>query len=412
MLCAGSGTAAAQTESGAPAPERSINEFLTMPGDQVVTVPDGTYSADDVVAPHEETNGHYRGWLILVAEHQGGVVVDLSTAPNRQFALREGTSRIAFIGFSFRDGVIRNEAQHLRFWYCDHQDPDYEYLDAKRETPRMFQTFDTGTDLALYGSDFHNAVATPVYFGSLASNVTIQGVRIFDIDPKFGDVLDPMSHIVPMGSPPGSHEHFQILDTYLEGYYTLWGTQFGSIDDMTWQNIWYGFGYPSPFLLQASPGYRIVGATRVNWQIFGPEAELSKNGNDPYIYVDDEEYSGAEAFEHEDRVDITDTNVNYGYPPGVSDEASAQNSPQNPAALWRAAHPYDTWRSFFGWPEPPSSGGPSPLLIAGAVAAICVAIGLVLSLRQRRRSHRSGPPIAGPHGEDVSTQARGVGSYG
>ena len=224
-----------------------------MPGDHVVTVPDGTYTGAEVTAPHAETQGPYGGWLILVAEHQGGVTVDLSNAPARQLWLHEGTSRIAFIGFSFRNGVIRNEGQFMRFWYCDHQDPDYDYLDAHRETPRMFQTYNGGDNLEVYGSDFHNGTATAVYFGSLVDNVTLQGVRIFAIDPKFGDVLDPLSHIVPMGSPPGSHKNFRILDTYLEGYYTLWGTNSGSISDMTWQNIWYGFGYGSPFLLAGDP---------------------------------------------------------------------------------------------------------------------------------------------------------------
>ena len=344
--------AAAPAEEQAP---RSINDFLTMPGDHVVTVPDGTYTGAEVTAPHAETKGTYGGWLILVAEHQGGVTVDLSNAPARQLWLHEGTSRIAFIGFSFRHGVIRNEGQFMRFWYCDHQDPDYDYLDADRETPRMFQTYNGGDNLEVYGSDFHNGTATAVYFGSLVDNVTMQGVRIFAIDPKFGDVLDPLSHIVPMGSPPGSHKNFRILDTYLEGYYTLWGTNSGSISDMTWQNIWYGFGYGSPFLLQAVPGHNIERATRVNWQIFGPDADISKSGNDPYIYVDDQTYSGPDAFEHKDRVDITDTNVNYGYPAGVtSDPATAQDSAANPAAVWRASHPYDTWPDFFGWQAPPS----------------------------------------------------------
>ena len=57
----------------------------------------------------------------------------------------------------------------MRFWYTDHQDADYDYLDAKRETPRMLQTYNNGDDLEVYGSDFHKGTATAVFFGSLTA---------------------------------------------------------------------------------------------------------------------------------------------------------------------------------------------------------------------------------------------------
>jgi hypothetical protein len=88
---------------------------------------------------------------------------------------------------------------------------------------------------------------------------------------------------------------------------------------------------------------------RTNWQIFGAEAWISQNGQDPYIYVDNNHYAGADAYKHRDRVDLVDTNIRYGYPTGVSDPASAQSSASNPANQWRAAHPYDSWMSFFNW---------------------------------------------------------------
>ncbi len=246
-------TASAKTGSTT----KSINDFLTMPGDQIVTVPDGTYSGSEVTAPHAETTGPYGGFLILVAEHQGRAVVDLSTDSARRLYLKPGTSRIAFVGFSFRNGVIRNEAESIRFWYCDHQDPDYGYLEDQRTAPRMLQTNSGGSNLQISGSDFHNTVATPVVFGSLVDNVTIQGVRIFAIDPRFAAPVDPASHLETMGSPPGSHKNIRVLDSYLEGFYSLWGTDSGSITDLTWQNIWYGYGYRSPFLLQSVSGRKV-----------------------------------------------------------------------------------------------------------------------------------------------------------
>jgi hypothetical protein len=336
----------------------SIGDYMKLGGDQVVVVPDGTYRGGLVHAPHPVTDGPYGGWLVLVAEHQGQSVIDMTNDlypednNNRVLYLQPGTSRVMFVGFSFRNGIIRNEAESIRFWYCDHQNADYEYMKAGRSTPRMFQTYYGGDSLEVYGDDMHNGVATAVFFGGTVDNVTIQGVRVYDIDPRFGDDQpggDPMSHIVPMGSPEGAHRGFRILDTYLEGYYTLWGTNSGSLSDMTWQNIWYGFGYPSPFLLQAVPGASVQHAQRINWQIFGPNAHHSQNGNDPYIYIDDRHYSGQDAYQHRDRIDLTDTNVNYGDPEGVSDPESARSSPSNPANVWRAAHPYESWQSFFGW---------------------------------------------------------------
>src|SRR5205823_4766631 len=56
----------------------SILDYVAMPGDQVVTVPNGTYSAGTVTAVHPATSGGLRGWLVLVAQTPGGVVVDQS----------------------------------------------------------------------------------------------------------------------------------------------------------------------------------------------------------------------------------------------------------------------------------------------------------------------------------------------
>src|SRR5690348_738568 len=49
------------------AAEPSITDVISLPGDQVVTVPNGTYSGGTVVAPHPTTSGPYGGWLVLVA---------------------------------------------------------------------------------------------------------------------------------------------------------------------------------------------------------------------------------------------------------------------------------------------------------------------------------------------------------
>jgi hypothetical protein len=347
------------TQPALPAPtylSSNIGDYIKLGGDRVVVVPDGVYRGGVVTAPHAATNGAFGGWLVLVAQHRGQAVVDMTNdydAYNnneRVLRLQPGTSRIMFVGFAFRNGVVRNYGDNIRFWYTDHQNADYSYLEAGRPTPRMFQNYWGADDVGVYGSDFHNGTATAVFFGAGPSDITMDGVRIYDIDPRFGDPVDPMSHIVPLGSPPGDHRNFAMRYSYLEGYYTLFSTQYGSNDGLVFENIWRGFGYPSPFLLQVTPGNVIKGARRTNWQIFGPQAGYSQNGDDPYIYIDDAHYSGAAALQHRDRIDLVDTNVKYGYPAGVSDPRSAQNAAANPANVWRAAHPYDSWRTFFGMP--------------------------------------------------------------
>ena len=39
----------------------SITDYITSGGDQVVTVPNGTYTGGSVVAPHPATSGPYKG---------------------------------------------------------------------------------------------------------------------------------------------------------------------------------------------------------------------------------------------------------------------------------------------------------------------------------------------------------------
>ena len=61
---------------------------IRRPGDEVVVVPDGKYTVGEIKAPHPETHGPLRGWLVLVAQTRGQVVVDLADV---SFVLRAGT---------------------------------------------------------------------------------------------------------------------------------------------------------------------------------------------------------------------------------------------------------------------------------------------------------------------------------
>src|SRR5437762_246831 len=76
-----------------------ITKYISLAGDQAVVVPNGTYAPGTVTTAHPETSGPYKGWLVLVAESPGDVVVDLS---KDHLTLEAGTSRVLFVGFKFQ----------------------------------------------------------------------------------------------------------------------------------------------------------------------------------------------------------------------------------------------------------------------------------------------------------------------
>src|SRR3954466_5086385 len=88
----------------AHADTRSITDYLQRGGDQVVVVPNGTYSGGSISAPHAQTDGPYKGWLVLVAQTPKGVVVDMTNGP---LILEGGTSRVLFVGFKFINGTLK-----------------------------------------------------------------------------------------------------------------------------------------------------------------------------------------------------------------------------------------------------------------------------------------------------------------
>src|SRR5437764_7398663 len=77
-------TASTSPAVGTPLPaptnlgSSKITDYIKLGGDKVVVVPDGVYHGGTVLAPHGATSGPYGGWLVLVAQHRGQVVVDMS----------------------------------------------------------------------------------------------------------------------------------------------------------------------------------------------------------------------------------------------------------------------------------------------------------------------------------------------
>lgn len=130
-----------------------IDDYIKLPGDQIVTVPNGVYGVSAkggiIRAEHPQTNGKHGGWLILKAESKHGVVVDLEHSDIGHLILAEPSSRIAFIGFKFINGKVEvtgkgaeesvdsgwtdaERPNDIVFWHTDHQfSPNSKYAQEK-----------------------------------------------------------------------------------------------------------------------------------------------------------------------------------------------------------------------------------------------------------------------------------------
>src|SRR5436190_12248317 len=114
--------APSRAHAGTPS---SVTDLASLPGDQVVVVPNGTYKGGGTVnAPHPATSGPYKGWLVLVAETKGGVTVDMSTS---NLTLGPTTSRVLFVGFKFINGMFIIQGDDIAFWYTEHSFPPEEW---------------------------------------------------------------------------------------------------------------------------------------------------------------------------------------------------------------------------------------------------------------------------------------------
>jgi hypothetical protein len=189
---------------------RDIYAWARQPGDQVLTVPNGTYSAGTynpanppgrgVVttnnltdAGHAATAGPYKGYLILQAETPGQVIVDMS-APGTALAggvtangdmylsgqyVGGTTSNIIFSGFKFQNGAITNAATNIHFWYPEVTHPFSHWSAETGYSPSGAGTNYHGTNDCLFLT--YGCVNTRwlgAYFHDIGTGPTLQaGVR-------------------------------------------------------------------------------------------------------------------------------------------------------------------------------------------------------------------------------------------
>jgi hypothetical protein len=334
---------------GAPSPDPSptwissnIDSYITLAGDQVVTVPNGVYTAGSVTAPHAATSGPFHGFLVLRAESEHGVVVNLANSP---LTLNAGTSRIVFVGFTFVNGSVFDYGNNIDFWYTDHSFPANVWsaqapspADPEAGLYRAPRTIYTNAESSqsdgFYGVDAHDTGTAFMISGS--RNELLEGVNVWNLS-DLG--LDPHDVIHPdaIGAPSGDVSGFTVRDSWIKGRIMLQdgpgkgGASGGPFTNFLFQDDWVSNSPSCGFTFTSDNPSTPRG-------LFGRRVDVRSwdqhNGLDRLEIIDGVQITKPNT--DPSRVDVVDSGIDTSAPP--PDMAS-------PAQNWRAAHPYDSWFS-------------------------------------------------------------------
>jgi hypothetical protein len=371
----------------------SITEYITRPGDQVVTVPDGTYSGGTVSAPHPATGGPYQGWLVLVAQSPHGVVVDMSQSP---LVLDVGTSRVLFVGFTFVNGTMSVRGDDIAFWYTEHTFPIEEWnrqfqaaggnaaglQHMTNALPKAIWIGDhtqghTVTCTQILGADIHDVGDDGVYVDK-SQGAAIVGTRIWNIDKKTYDPgynpwipsLNALMHNDGV-QVPGAVQDLTMADSYVGQTITVGGDN-ASASNLQWHDLWIARADGVGMVLYSQDGYRVSGA------MANIQAWSNGFGEQPYDptwdqirvdIVDGKQVTWPGSLQDPRlSVSTSGTVINQQAPSGVSmstgrmtDQTQALDDVANPANVWRAAAPYDSWPALFArGSSTPSDGTADP----------------------------------------------------
>src|SRR4051794_5448419 len=201
---------------------RDLTNYVKLGGDQVVVVPNGTYTARTVNAPHAATNGKYKGWLVLKSQTPYGAVVDLSRG---MLPLDTDTSRVLFVGFRFVKGSVDVKGHDIAFWYTDHSFPADEWVrqapnKSKPEggmyrAPRTIYADEGSTsNVSFYGVDSHDSSSGILI--SKSKNTKLEGAHLWN----FSDMgLDPqdVTHSDAIAGVAGQSKNLLVRDTWVQG---------------------------------------------------------------------------------------------------------------------------------------------------------------------------------------------------
>jgi hypothetical protein len=222
--------------TGAATSSTAIKDWIALPRDVAYTVPNGTYTPDQISATYGTTGGTYNGWIILVAQTQGSVIVDMSppagwTSANTNTYDLDFTgvaARVLFVGFKFINGKVYVGSDRLRFWYCEftfpasvwnaengHGNTSGGFYHGYHQECRTLQMKSGNNHVETYGCDFHGT-GTAIYFeGGGSPNFTTTGAKLYDLTDGGGSV-DPLDNVHPDGMALfGQHSNTNITDTYI-----------------------------------------------------------------------------------------------------------------------------------------------------------------------------------------------------
>ncbi|MCU1426778.1 MAG: hypothetical protein JWL83_778, partial [Actinomycetia bacterium] len=315
----------------------NLADFVNMPGDEVVKVPNGYYHGGEIDTAHPATTGPYKGWLVLVAQSQGNVIVDLSTAP---LTLGPNTSRVMFVGFTFVNGSVFVAGNDITFWYTQHtfpadvwahQAPDPQNPSSGLyRAPRTVYVRDGAQRVRFYGSDLHDTATA--FSVTNTTDVLLDGVTTWNLSDLGMDPQDVV-HPDAIAAVSGNNTGFTVADSWIRGRVMIQdeandgsgGPQVG----LVFKHLWVSGSPSSGFTFTAAKPAGSGG-------VFGVRDDVRswghKNGYDRIDIVDGVQYHDANA--QPSRIDVTDS--------AISTTAPSYGM-VSPADQWRAAHPLDSW---------------------------------------------------------------------
>ncbi|HEY2812553.1 MAG TPA: hypothetical protein VGJ03_03705, partial [Acidimicrobiales bacterium] len=231
-----------------------VTDYVALGGDQVVVVPDGTYSSGTVSAPHPATGGPYGGWLVLVAQDPGQVVVDMAA---QDLVLAPATSRVLFVGFRFTNGRLFNQGSDIDYWYSDQTYPDYSLITSDADVPRFM--FISGDRDGIYGSDFHDGNGSVLNLSN-ASDTMVQGVHIWNVFDHPGTDPQDHSHVNDISILHGAIDNLTVRDSYFTGNRDNHEAHDGNITGLVYDNDWYTGAAGTAFQFNSFDGRLISGS--------------------------------------------------------------------------------------------------------------------------------------------------------
>lgn len=370
----------------------TVGAAMQQPGDQVLVVGNGTKTGGGInpaASVHPVTTGTYKGRLVLVAETKGGVVVDGATTgfhlgikggPNRNF-------RILFVGFKFLNvDVDLWNSCGVWFWHCEFTAPDWlsQYIAAGGSmtsySPAALNAManpehrllnivgEVGvggpydTDIGVYGCDLHGCKNDALYIQG-AIGLEVIGNQIWDIyhyrqspPNESGGYLWHSDAIQIEWLTGGT-----ISDNFIGGnrQYECYDA---NITNLVNSNNWLG-GSPQiggVLLDKMSRNFVNTSFTNERWWGGGQYINASGGFTSSPTYGDpgyDIYLFNAQTGTQSPPSGVTVTGTVHGPPSGVPmsgglvtdlpGQASARIHASNPANIWRAANPYNSWVTYF-----------------------------------------------------------------